>query len=258
MKKKTTLRLLILLGFLLTATACRVHYKINDEETHAGVIVMDSLTVPAEDSTMLAIISPYRSSMQQQMNEVLGYSERALTKDQPEGILGNFTADVTLLMANKYYQADSNSVIDICLLNNGGLRSSLPKGEIKMRNIYELMPFENKITILTVAGAKMKDLFDYVAHSGGMPVSGVKMGIRNEKAVNILINNVPFDSTRNYRVATSDYLAEGGDKMSFFQHPLGRTELRQKLRDAIAEYLRALTRDGKTVDVKLDKRIYYE
>jgi 2',3'-cyclic-nucleotide 2'-phosphodiesterase (5'-nucleotidase family) len=258
MFRKKILQILVISGFLLFLTSCRVHYNINDEQTVATVVRLDSLTVAADDSASLAIIAPYKASMQEQMDEVLGYSERAMSKDQPEGLLNNFVADVVLNMANKYYQPADGLPIDLCLLNNGGLRSDLPKGELKMRNIYELMPFENKLVVLTLTGAKTGRLFDYIAHEGGLPVSGLKMGIRGEKAVNILVNTFPFDSTRNYKVVTSDYLAEGGDKMSFFQEPAGREEMSQKLREAIADYLRALTATGKTVDVKLDKRVYYE
>jgi 2',3'-cyclic-nucleotide 2'-phosphodiesterase (5'-nucleotidase family) len=238
--------------------SCRVHYNINDNNTTATVLAIDSISVPSDDSASLAIIAPYKTSLQDQMNEVLGYSERGMSKDQPEGLLNNFIADLVLFMANKYYQPHDSSKINICLLNNGGLRGSIPKGAILMRSIFELVPFENRLVVLELSGSRAKEMFNYVAHENGMPIAGVQMGIKNEKAVNITINSVPFDTTGNYTVVTSDYLANGGDRYNFFMNPLKRTDLDQKVREAIVEYLKMLTGEGKTVDVKLDKRIYYE
>lgn len=257
MRNPISLKILSLVFLTFLFYSCRIHYDISENKTIAGVVALDSTMTEKPDSIALAIIAPYKNAMETEMEEVLAYSERPLTKDLPEGLLNNFIADLVLNMANIYYNQQGQK-IDFCLMNNGGLRSSLPKGELRTRNIFELMPFENKITIMTITGHKTSDLFNYVAQEGGMPVSGIQMGIKDDKAVNIFIQSVAIDTTRNYTLATVDYLADGGDKMSFFKDPVQRTDLQQKVRDAIIEYLRKLTEEGKTVDSKLDKRVYYE
>jgi 2',3'-cyclic-nucleotide 2'-phosphodiesterase (5'-nucleotidase family) len=243
---------------LFLLVSCGVHYIINEKRTRAIVIALDSASAPVEDSASLAIIAPYRDSMQKQMDEILGYSEHWMVKDKPEGMLNNFVADLVLSAANQSYSATGGSTVEMCVLNSGGFRGSLPKGAILLRNVYEMMPFENKICVLTVTGSNTRRMLDFIAHEGGLPVAGIKMGIKNEKAVNVLINSVPFDSTRNYIIATSDYLAAGGDKYGFLLNPVKRVDLDAKVRDVVAGYLRNLTLEGKTVDVKLDNRIYYE
>jgi len=258
MKQRISLNLFLLLFCALSFFGCRPHYLIQEPKTVTGVIAIDSTLPLTGDSISLLIIEPYKAAMEAEMNEVLAYSETPIVKDQPEGALGSLVADIVLTMTSEYYLAQGGQAIDFCLLNNGGLRSSLPKGEIKTRNIFELMPFENKLVVMQISGQNAKKLFDFIARSGGMPVAGVRMGIKEDKAVNITVGQQAFDSTRTYLVATSDYLAEGGDDMRFFNNPLQKIELKQKIREAIIEFLRRTTAEGKTIDARTDNRVYYE
>ena len=213
---------------------------------------------PSEEKYFDSIISPYKMAIDKEMNEILIYSETPLIKGQPESLLGNFTSDLILKKANEYYHSSDNKKIDICLLNNGGLRNSLPQGNITVEKVFELMPFENEIVILTLSGEKTLALFNFLASVDGMPVAGIKMGIKEKKATNILINNIPFDINSQYKVITSDYLGGGGDKMNFFREPLKNEPLKKKLRDVIIEYMREENQKGNKLDIKKDGRIYYE
>ncbi len=242
--------LLVMAGF----SACHTHYKLREKETITSVIALDS-TFAEEDSTALAIIAPYKASMTAEMEEVIAYADQALSKAQPEGLLNNFVTDLVLRMVDRYY---TDEPVDLCLMNNGGLRSSLPKGEIKTKNVFELLPFENRLTIMHLSGSKTLGLFNYVAREGGMPLSGARMGIKEDAAVNILIRGKALDTTATYRVVTVDYLADGGDKMNFFNNPLQRTDLPVLIREVMILYLKELTAAGKTVNAELDGRVYYE
>jgi 2',3'-cyclic-nucleotide 2'-phosphodiesterase (5'-nucleotidase family) len=236
--------------------ACKQHGYITKVDT--TVISLDSTSQKKQDSISLNLIKPYKEKMDAQMNGIIAYSDQVMMKDNPEGLLNNFVADLILQKANEYYKPQDNKKIDICLLNNGGLRGALPKGAITLKNIYELMPFENTIVVVTLSGAKTLQMFNYISKAGGEPVSGFKMGIIDTSAVNILVNGKPFDINKNYKVATSDYTANGGDRMIFFNDPLKREDLNTKLRDAIIDYVKDENSTGNTLKTKLDKRIYYE
>ena len=123
---------------------------------------------------------------------------------------------------NEYCVKNNIREADICLLNNGGLRTTLPKGNITKGRIFELMPFENELVVLTISGEKTQGLFDFLARVNGMPLAGAEMGIDNKNPVSIIIGGEAFDPGKTYRVLTSDYLAEGGDKMRFFLDPFKR------------------------------------
>jgi len=218
-------------------------------------------TVTQEDSATHALLAPYKLGLDSIMNEVVGETSEAMPKekDRAETLLGNFVADICLERGNLVYHPADNLPAQVCILNNGGLRSSLPKGIITRGNIFELMPFDNEIVVVTITGAKMWSLLKYVGASGGVPVAGMKMGLKPDKtpgAVTIL--GVPFDSTKTYKVITSDYLASGGDKMSFLQNPLKLETTGYKIRDAILDDCLANKKQGIVITPKLDGRIYYE
>lgn len=250
--KKINIYTLLLLPLVLSA--CSFSPKIASVERNF-VELNDSIVSP--DSLTLALIAPYKKRIDNEMHEVLIISEMPFIKGQPESLLGNLIADLILKKSKEYY-SDKEESIHFCLLNNGGLRTSLPIGEITRGKIYELMPFENELVVLTLSGEKTKMLFNYIARAEGMPVSGIKMGVSQGKAVNILINGQAFDESKNYKVVTSDYLSGGGDKMSFFNDPIKIENLNEKLRDAIIEYMKEEHKKGNLLNSKLDQRIYYE
>ena len=99
----------------------------------------DVVKVQAEiDSTIINIITPYQDAIEDQMNEVLTYTKNNLYKGRPESTIGNFVTDLCL----NYTQAH------MCVMNNGGLRTNISKGEITRGKLYELMPFENELVVL--------------------------------------------------------------------------------------------------------------
>jgi len=143
------------------------------------------------------------------------------------------------------------------LLNNGGLRASLPHGEITRGKIFELMPFENEMIVLELDGETTLELVNFIAEKGGMPVAGLTLVIENNKPQNITINGKPFDKNKTYKVVTSDYLANGGDKLSMLNKRLNDKLTGIKIRDAIIEYFIEQNKKGVTITSSLDGRIKY-
>lgn len=238
--------------------ACKTQYQIQHDKTIAKVIILDTINVPHEDSITLEIIKPYKALIDSHMNEVIAYSEIYMYKDQPEGLLNNFIADLILKKGNEYLKKRNDSLASVCLLNMGGLRSDLPKGAITVLNIFELMPFDNNLVMVEITGTKIIQLLNYLAYKGGMPESGIKMGIIGNTVYSAYIQEDSVDVNKNYRIITSNYLALGGDEMTFFSDPTEYYTFGVKVRDVIIDYLKEQTKIGKTVSAKLDKRIYYE
>ena len=124
--------------------------------------------------------------------------------------------------------------------------------------MYELMPFENELVVLTLSGTQTRQLLNYIAKNDGMPVSGMSLGIKNKAPGSVTIGKNGFQDGKEYRVVTSDYLAAGGDKMNFFSQPKATDSLHYKLRDAIIDHLIALNKSGKKAGSQLDGRVHYE
>jgi 2',3'-cyclic-nucleotide 2'-phosphodiesterase (5'-nucleotidase family) len=100
-------------------------------------------------------------------------------------------------------------------------------------------------------------MIKYIAKVGGVPVAGLKLGIKDEAPEEILISGNPIDINRNYKIITSDYLAGGGDKMFFFNNPIKYEKLNLMMRDAIINYFTEMGKLNKELVVKYDNRIYY-
>lgn len=255
------LRKILPAAFLVTAllsTACHhpAHVTAVDVQ-YAELNKQDTQSDPGTE----AIIHLYKDSLDKLMNVVVGHSDVAMSKerDKPETLLGNFVCDLSLLRVNAIYRPADKHPVDFCLMNIGGLRSSLPQGDLTRGNIFELMPFDNELDIVTLSGKQTWELLRFVAMSGGEPIAGIKIGVKADKTPGtVLIQGQAFDSTKTYKVVTSDYLANGGDKMDFFKNPLKLETTGYKIRDAILDYCQAQTAAGKTLTAKTDGRFYYE
>lgn len=207
----------------------------------------------AADSAVISTYLPYKKQLDEEMNQVLGFSAVAMIKNNelPETTLSNFFADAVLQQALK-----QDPSIDFAMPSTkGGIRGDLPKGEIKLSNLFELMPFENELVTFTLKGTDVQDLINFIAATNGQPVAGIRLKIENKKAVNVLIQGKPFDLQQTYRVLTSDYIASGGDNAIGFKNPLDKKVLGIKVRDAIISYIKENQAAGKTINPKLDGRI---
>lgn len=207
----------------------------------------------AADSAVIKTYLPYKQQLDSEMNQILGYSEVAMVKsnDLPETVLGNFFSDAVLQQALKY-----DPTIDFSMPSTkGGIRVDVPKGAIKLSNIFELMPFENELVAFTIKGTDVQELINFIAASNGQPVAGIRLKIVDKKPVDVFIQGKPFDSQRTYRVLTSDYVAGGGDNALGFKNPIEKKVLGLKVRDAIIGYVKEVQAAGKTINTKLDGRI---
>jgi len=235
---------------LLASCAPAVRYQ------GGGYTRIDSLI--KSDSVENSKISPYRNQIAAEMNEVIGYADTALVSRRPEGTLGNLVADILFLRAQTYMLDSLGFPLHACNINAGGIRASLPKGPVTVGQIYSIAPFENELVVLRISGAKMAELLNYIAKKGGEPVSNIRLLIKKDGTwVEASIANRPFDSRQNYYIATNDYLAQGGDKMSFFNQPLERYDLHVKVRDAIIDYMRNLQAEELRIMAPAVNRLEY-
>jgi 2',3'-cyclic-nucleotide 2'-phosphodiesterase (5'-nucleotidase family) len=220
--------------------ACSPSYNL---QSHHDEVIEVQAPV---DSTVLAIITPYQNGIESQMNEVLCVSEMEMNKGKPESLLGNFVTDLCLNYADAH----------VCVMNTGGLRSSLPKGNITRGDIYTLMPFENELVVLELDIESFKGLVDYITKRGGEPFSGMTLKASSKgydiEEVSRMEDYFDFNKGNKIRVLTSDYLANGGDKMWFFKDK-EQNKVGIKLRDAIIDHCSK----SDTISSKLDNRLIF-
>ena len=204
-------------------------------------------------------LDKYKKQLSKQMNEVINISAIDMETGSPEGLLGDFICDLSLFTCNSVLNIQS----DFCILNNGGLRSSLPKGEITRGKIFEIMPFDNELVVLELNNEQMIDLINYIkekslisnSRKAGVPVSGIRVSIIGSKISRVFIGIKAFDKDKKYRVVTTDYLAKGGDQMVFFKTAKKISNTGLLLRDAIINYIEKLDAQNIQLNAELDGRV---
>jgi 2',3'-cyclic-nucleotide 2'-phosphodiesterase (5'-nucleotidase family) len=210
-------------------------------------------TQPSVDSSYSLMLAVYKDSLNKTMNDVIGFSVNGLTKKQPESILGNFMTDAFKTMAEKKF----NKKINAAFVNFGGIRSYLPKGDITVGKIFELMPFDNLVVLQEVTGKQLKDFLARVCEKGGWPVSnGLTYSIKDKKLADVLIDEKTVEDTAVYTIANSDYIANGGDNCDMLKL-LPKQNINYLMRDALIEYVKLQTQASKSIDAKIENRVVY-
>lgn len=240
----------LLLSLALAAGCQRAAYA---PTAHFVLITSQAVgKTQAEDPAIAALIAPYHDKVTAQMSEVLGTAPQPLLKNSGENPLSNFVADLQRARAS----AEFKQPIALGVMTNGGLRAGFAAGPVTLGTVFELMPFENELVVLDAPGPVVQQLFDYAAHIK-MAVSGATYSVTFDgMPKDIRIGGQPFDVNdgRTWPIAISDYLATGGDNMSFLK-VLTPRHTNVLLRTAIADHIRALTKDGKPVTAQIEGRV---
>ncbi len=185
------------------------------------------------------------------MDKVINSATKTLTKKRPESELGNFLADALLYMAEEKYKTK----VDVAFINYGGIRlEQLPAGDVTIGKVFEIMPFDNLLILQKLKGSVLQEFLDLTAKHGGWPVSGITMQIKNGKAVNIKVGDKPLDAEATYTISNSDYIANGGDNADMLK-ALPQISNGYLMRDAIADYIIKLKKEGKQITADIENRV---
>jgi 2',3'-cyclic-nucleotide 2'-phosphodiesterase (5'-nucleotidase family) len=211
------------------------------------------------DSAIQVVVKPYSDSIVYDMSQLVTVSATPLIKGKPESKLTNLVADILLESGINYCNSKKLDVRpDVSYVNYGGLRASLPQGEITVGKIFELMPFENEVVLIKVSGESMLRMAERIAARGGEGIAGMKLGIRNGKVATLMIGSNLVDPFASYWLVTNDYIASGGDQMGMFSDVADRMNTNLKIRDVLIQTLRERYKRDGMIDVKEDGRIYHE
>ena len=198
-------------------------------------------SIKANDSLEM-FIEPYKLNIDREMDQILAYVPYNLTKTDGElnTALGNLMADALMKLSNPIFEKRTGENIDVVLLNFGGIRSSIARGNVTTRTAFEVMPFENEVVVATLKGEAIRDMIHYLIDSGNAhPVAGIELQLEADNSIKkVLIQGEPIKNDKTYNVATSDYLLQGGDNMVFFLKARKVTPLDYKIRNLLIDYFK--------------------
>jgi len=198
-----------------------------------------------EDEKLSSRLQVYVDKVDAVLNEVIGTATAPFfnkkTRNE-ETAIGDMVADSMLWYTDKM-KLDA----DFAFQNGGGIRTDIADGPLQKRDIYEVLPFDNSVMVVTMKGRDVKALFDKTPETvghGAMPqVSyGVSFTINTKTgtAEDIKINGQPINENKNYRIATNSYLASGGDGYKMFKNKTEAYDSSVMQRDAFIDYVISL------------------
>jgi 2',3'-cyclic-nucleotide 2'-phosphodiesterase (5'-nucleotidase family) len=217
-----------------------------NEESHLTKIegkridINDSI---ASDQTIEDFIKPYRLRINKNLDSVTSYAPETYSKSDGKfnTAIGNLMADAVYSESNPVFNKRTGKNIDFVLLNHGGIRSIISKGNITARTAYEVMPFENSVVVAALKGKQINKMITYLSKAKrAHPVSKQLQLTLNKdfEVVTATVNNQPIDEAQTYYIATNDYLYNGGDKMTFFQPNDSLYVLDYKIRNVLIDYFK--------------------
>lgn len=166
------------------------------------------------DPQIKEILARYEDRVGKKMNQVLGHSPRIFKrKFDRESALGDWAADCLRFWTKT----------NIAFQNSGGLRADLPKGPVTWRDIFDLMPFDNYITTMSLTGAQVREILEQgvSGNQGMIQVSGIRFNYDpraplKRRVKDIWVDHRPLASSASYSAATLNFLAQGGDGYKTF------------------------------------------
>jgi 5'-nucleotidase len=222
-------------------TAAHIHRPVElvPQASYEGVPL-------SEDKAIASIVAQARFKARSIRNALLGVEiGRPLTRRYDgESPLGNFVTSMMLELEPR---------ASIAITNGGGLRADLPSGPLRYGSLYDALPFENRLALVSMTGKQVRELFarNLVSTHGVFSPAGARVAARCDSGklvVDVWLEKrngaspraeppQPMKDDDKLVVVTNDFLATGGDGFTVTDN-VELNQDRPALRDAIAERLR--------------------
>jgi len=238
---KNTLLLFVALGLI----ACHKPAQVQSVATEA--IAINASLDSIQDTAYIASLAPIKEGLEREMNVSLGYAPERLWVAQPECPMLNWSSDALWEAAKRVYPKR----VDFAVVNIGGMRCEWQAGNVTRQCVFELMPFDNRLVVLTLKGSDVLDLCQSFADHGGQGVAGLRMKAVDGRLAEVLIDGKAVCPDSLYTVATSDYLSGGADHMDALTRYVDYWDSDLLIRDL---YLDAVNEQG-TITAKIDGRM---
>lgn len=195
--------------------------------------LLPNLDSVGNDPEILAIAEKYAVELRPILERVATDVSSVISKAPGQG---NVDTPLANLIADAFR---AQTQADVALYNRGGVRSDMASGPLSVGDIHKLFPFDDPVVVLKMSGAALGSVIEQGAKvQAKLSPSGMTAILDSNGQASITIAGGPLEPKRLYSVATTHFLATGGDGMSTLtQHKIER-EL-PFTRDLFIEYLQS-------------------
>lgn len=193
-------------GYAQNVSAPKYHYQYK-------MIRLDSTYDAKIDPKLAKYVEKKRHKMEKQMQVVIAHSDAELESFAPESPLSNFLTDILLNEASSYIKDTTFANLDVSMLNFGGIRTSMPAGNVTVGDLYRISPFENYLTFIVLKGSELRKALERFTDQFNAPYSGATILYKNNRPAQILVNGNPIEDNRNYKLVTLNFISDGGDHL---------------------------------------------
>jgi 2',3'-cyclic-nucleotide 2'-phosphodiesterase (5'-nucleotidase family) len=218
------------------------------------MVRLDSTYDAKIDPKLAKYVDKKRRQMEKQMMVVVAHTDEELESFAPESPLSNFLTDILLNESSKYIKDPTFDNLDISMLNFGGIRTSMPGGNVTVGDIYRISPFDNYLTFIVLKGSELKKALGRFTDQFNAPYAGATIVYKQKKPVEITVQGNLIDDNRLYTLVTVDFISEGGDHLLENIQYERVEKTATTLRDFLITELKAMNARGEKVVGKKDGR----
>ena len=186
------------------------------------------------------------------VKDVIGYSTDAMEVSYPESALSNWFVDIVMARTQQL----AGKKVDVGIVNFGGIRIDMPKGDIILDDMLSMFPFKNQLVYVEHTGKQIRNILESMAAGRFQVLGGVRVVADGGKLLSAEIGGEPIDDEKVYGLATISFLLGGGDGLSLEQNALSVTLFEQEdIIDAVLDFVCSETAAGRPIEYKKDGRI---
>lgn len=234
-------------GYAQNVSTPKYHYQYQ-------MICLDSTYDAKVDSKLAKYVDKKRHQMEKRMKVVIGHTDAELESFAPESPLSNLLTDILLSESHKYIKDVAFDNLDMSMLNFGGIRTSMPAGDVTVGDIYRISPFDNYMTFILVKGSELRKALSKFTDKFNAAYSGATITYSNNHPTQILIQGKPIEDNQVYKLVTLDFIADGGDHLleGVQYEKIEYTTV--TFRDFLIAEIKAMTARGEKMTGKKDGR----
>lgn len=192
-------------------------------DKNASLVPYSTLKTLTPDEKVLDLIKKVEESNKPILEKIVGRTDLDLVGEREkvrtgETNLGNLLTDAMLDVSGA----------DVAITNGGGIRASIPTGDITMEQVITSFPFANYPVKINVTGETILKALEYgvdkapevvgkFPHVGGMTFKYDSKQAPGQRVFDVKVKGQALDLNKTYSLVTNDFMAVGGDGYEMFK-----------------------------------------